>query len=198
MPQVLAMLPCADIDEIAEFFGLLGFTVTYRQTKPNPYVVVEGYGFPLHYYGLEGHAPEQSHSTCGVIVEDTAPVFTAFAAALRAEYGKLPMTGYPRITRPRPRKNAGGLTGFSLVDPAGNWIRFMRAAAEQDVPAEPPSKLGDALLNAIVLADSKGDPVQASKILQGAVGRAAPDDPAMPEALDFLAELGERVEPDTI
>ncbi|MET1134066.1 MAG: VOC family protein [Aeromicrobium sp.] len=193
--QVLAMLPCADIDEIAEFYALLGFETTYRQTRPNPYLVVEGHGFPLHYYGLEGHRPENSHSTCGVVVDDTEPVFTAFAARLRAEYGKLPMTGYPRITRPRPRKNAGGLTGFSLVDPAGNWIRFLRRPG-QEPPAEPASRLGDALLNAIVLADSKGDPAQAAKILQGAVGRADADDPAMPEALDFLAELGDRVEPD--
>lgn len=51
------------------------------------------------------------------------------------------------------------------------------------------SPLGEAVLNAIVLADSKGDPGQAHKILTGAIGRAASDDPAHAEAAEFLAEL---------
>ena len=65
------MLPCADIDEIAEFLTALGFTVTYKQTRPNPFVALEGHGFPIQYYGLDGHLAEQSHSTCGVLVADT-------------------------------------------------------------------------------------------------------------------------------
>ena len=111
-------------------------------------------------------SPEQSHSTCGVLVADTGAMFETFAAGLRARYGKLPVSGYPRITRPRPRKNVGGVSGFSLIDPAGNWIRFFRTG-----PADPvgeSSPLREGLLNAIVLADSKGDPVQAAKILRGA------------------------------
>jgi hypothetical protein len=99
------------------------------------------------------------------------------------------VSGFPRITRPRPRKNAGGVSGFSLIDPAGNWIRFFR-----DGPPDPiceSSPLREGLLNAIVLADSKGDPVQAAKILR----RADPSDPAISEARDFLAELDERTLP---
>jgi hypothetical protein len=57
----------------------------------------------------------------------------------------------------------------------------------------PPAREG--LLNAIVLADSKGDPVQAAKILRGAVRRADASDPAVSEARDFLAELDERTSP---
>ena len=189
--QVIAMLPCGDIDEIEEFYSALGFTVTYRQTRPNPYLVVEGHGFPLHYYGMPGHRPEDSHSTCGVLVADTQPLFEAFAAGLRATHGKLPISGWPRITRPRPRKNAGGLSGFSMIDPAGNWIRIMRAGTPE--PAAPASPLRDSLLNAIVLADSHGDEAQARKILRGAVRRADQEDEAMAEALEFLAELEERL-----
>jgi hypothetical protein len=65
-PTVIPMLPCADIDEIAEFLTALGFTVTYKQAKPYPFVALEGHGFPIQYYGLDGHLAEQSHSTCGV------------------------------------------------------------------------------------------------------------------------------------
>ena len=192
-PTVIPMLPCADIDEIAEFMTALGFTVTYKQTRPNPFVALEGHGFPIQYYGLDGHLAEQSHSTCGVLVADTEAMFGTLAAGLRARYGKLPVTGHPRITRPRPRKNVGGVSGFSLIDPAGNWIRFFR-----DGPPDPvgeSSPLREGLLNAIVLADSKGDPAQAAKILRGAMRRADPSDPAVSEAREFLAELDERTSP---
>jgi hypothetical protein len=37
-PKIIPMLPCADIDEIAEFLTALGFTVTYKQIRTNPYV----------------------------------------------------------------------------------------------------------------------------------------------------------------
>jgi catechol 2,3-dioxygenase-like lactoylglutathione lyase family enzyme len=129
------MLPCADIDEIVDFFTALGFNVAHKQKKPNPYVALEGHGFPIHYYGLHGHQAEKSHSTCGVVVADTERLFDAFATGLHARYGKLPVSGHPRITRPRPRKNAGGLSGFSLIDPAGNWIQIIR-----DATAEPDSE----------------------------------------------------------
>ena len=125
-----------------------------------------------------------------VISADTEAMFETLAAGLRARYGKLPVSGCPRITRPRPRKNAGGVSGFSLIDPAGNWIRFFR-----DGPPDPISEsspLREGLLNAIVLADSKGDPVQAAKILRGAMRRAHPSDRAFSEARAFLAELDDR------
>ncbi len=189
------MLPCADVEEIAEFFTPLGFDVAYRQIRPNPYVALEGYGFPLHYYVMPDHRPENSHSTCGVLVPDTEPLFEAFAAGLRASFGKLPMAGFPRITRPRPRKNAGGLSGFSLIDPAGNWIRIMRDGAPSEEPSDSAesSPLRESLLNAIVLADSKGDVAQAEKILKGAIRRADEADPAMADATEFLDELSERL-----
>ncbi|MCC9145168.1 MULTISPECIES: hypothetical protein [unclassified Arthrobacter] len=191
-PQVIPMLPCTDIDEMSAFFSALGFQIRYRQTKPNPYVAVEGYGFPLHYYGLEGHRAEESHSTCGILVADTGSLFEAFAAGLKTAYGRLPVSGYPRITRPRPRANADGRTGFSLIDPAGNWIRIMNEGPVPQAKAES-SPLGRSLDNAVVLADSKGDTAQAAKILSGAIRRADAADPGMSAARGFLAELEERM-----
>jgi hypothetical protein len=188
---MVVMLPCVSIDEMVDFGESLGFAVTYRQQRPNPFCSLEGHGFSLNYYEMPGHTPESSHSTCGVMVDDTAPLFEAFAAGMRSRYGKLPVAGYPRITRPRPRKNVDGLTGFSLVDPAGNWIRFFRRGATELVDEASP--LRAAYLNAVVIADSKDDPAQALKVLRGALGRAAADDEARPDADEFLAELEERV-----
>lgn len=191
-PRTIPLLPCADIDEIEHFFVALGFRTTYRQHRPNPALGLTGHGFDLQYYGLDGHSPESSHSSCLVIVDDTGPIWEELAAGLREAYGKLPITGFPRITRPRVRKNADGMTGFSLVDPAGNWLRFFRDGGAETSPPEL-TRLGEAVQNAVVLADSKGDVAQAAKVLRGAIARAPADDPALDEARSFMDELAERL-----
>ncbi|GAA4961861.1 hypothetical protein GCM10023205_26780 [Yinghuangia aomiensis] len=206
--RVIPILPCASIDEITDFHTALGFEVTYRQTRPNPYVALRRGSVELHYNGIAGFRAEDSYGSCLVAVPDTEPLFEAFAAGLRTKYGRLPLAGFPRITRPRRRKNYGGLSGFSLIDPSGNWIRVVRA--EPDVPqdagsdasAEPESapattsRLAAAHANAVVTADSRGDVAQAAKSLSGAVDR--PDPTATPadrvEALAFLAELHLRLD----
>lgn len=104
----------------------------------------------------------------------------------------MPVKGFPRITRPRPRKNADGLSGFSLVDPAGNWIRFFNRKRNEEMPRTEVSRLGEVVQNAVVLADSKGDVAQATKVLQGALSRAPADDPSREDAREFLAELTAR------
>ena len=126
-----------------------------------------------------------SYGSCLVVVPDIGALYSAFAAGLRERYGKLPIAGIPRITRPRARKNAEGVTGFSVVDPGGNWIRFYeqsaasRNAGPDDATAEPASaavqsKLADATANAVVLGDSKDDVAQAAKILDGALRKFGP------------------------
>ena len=89
-----------------------------------------------------------------MLTPDIAGLHAAFAAGMRQAYGRVLVSGIPRMTRPRRRRNAQGVTGFSLVDPGGNWIRV---AARDDVPAEMPSgRLATVLANAVVLADSHG------------------------------------------
>ncbi|MFC4554084.1 hypothetical protein [Georgenia faecalis] len=191
-PRTIPLLPCGDIGEIEPFFAALGFRTTYHQRRPNPALGLNGHGFDLQYYGLDGHTPESSHSSCLVIVDDTGQIWEEFAAGLRETYGKLPIKGFPRITRPRARKNADGLSGFSLVDPAGNWLRFFSSGSAETSPPEL-SRLGEAVQNAVVLADSKGDVPQAAKVLQGAIKRAPADDPAQGDARRFMDELTERL-----
>ena len=197
--SMVPLLPCASIDEIGDFAAALGFEVTYRQTRPNPYLALRREGIDLHYFGIEGFRPEDSYGSCLVVVDDTEPLYDAWAAGLRAAHGRLPLSGFPRITRPRRRANADGLSGFSLVDPSGNWIRVVRRAADSpagdavdaaeatgsvsDVAAggvdaaelgaalEGESRLLRAVSNAVVQADSRGDVGQAAKILDGALRR---------------------------
>lgn len=191
-PQTIPLLPCADIDEIEPFFAALGFRTTYRQHRPYACLAVNGHGFDLQYYGLDGHVPQSSHSSCLVIVDDTGQIWEELASGLREAYDRLPVKGFPRITRPRPRKNADGLSGFSLVDPAGNWIRFFNRDRGTQTPPAEVSRLGEAVQDAVVLADSKGDIAQATKILEGAMRRAPADDPSLGDARDFLVELQAR------
>ncbi len=201
------LLPCADIDEVAAFYRVLGFEVTYRQTKPNPHVALRREDLHLHFFGMDGFRAEDSYGSCLVIVQDTEALHAAFAAGMREAYGKVLVAGIPRMTRPRRRKNAGYTSGFAVVDPGGNWIRFHRAPSadtstpasggEPDgaAPAVPASRLRQALDNAVVLGDSKDDAAQAARVLDGALGRHAAD--AAPadrlEALAYRAELAVRL-----
>lgn len=190
------LLPCRSIDEMAEFYGMLGFTQTYYQVRPNPYVAVKLEDINLHFFGMPDYQPEDSYSTCLVLVEDTGELYRRFAAAMREAHGRLLVAGIPRITRPRKRKNADDLSGFSIIDPGGNWIRFMAAKAdpEEDEPA--PSKLGAVLQNAVVMGDSHGLDERAAEILDAGLARNADGASAteLVEALAYRAELASRVD----
>src|SRR3712207_2342923 len=115
--KVVPLLPCRSIDEIVEFYTMLGFTRTYHQTKPNPFVIVRREDLDLGFFGMpEAFRPEDSYGTCSVLVEDTELWFEAFAAGMRAVHGRLLVAGIPRITRPRKRRNDDNRSGFALID----------------------------------------------------------------------------------
>jgi len=183
------LLPCRDIDEIAAFYGVLGFRSTYRQTRPNPYVALRREDLHLHFFGMPEFDPADSYGTCLVLVEDIAALHRAFADGMRAAYGHVLVAGVPRMTRPRARKNADGVTGFSVIDPGGNWIRITTSRPAADDAAG--GRLARAMENAVVLADSHGDHAQAAKILDGALRKAdrEADAAVLAEALAYRAEL---------
>ena len=190
--RTIPLLPCASIDEIAKFANHLGFRVTYRQVRPNPYLALDRDGLELHYFGIADFLP-QDPDCSGVWRSPTQieePV-DASAAGLPAAYGRLPVSGFPRITRPKLRRT----TGFSLVDPSGNWIRVTaeRSPVESSSNAQG-GRLRAAVDNAVVIADSHGDAAQPAKILAGALAR---DISARPgerrEAEEYLAELRQRL-----
>lgn len=204
---MIPLLPCGDIDTMADFWTGLGLRVTYRQRRPNPFVALELGGIALQYYVMPEWDPEQSHSSCVVAVTDTEPLYDLFAASLRERFGKLPVSGFPRVTRPRSRANNGGLSGFSLIDPAGNWVRVTRVPTPDAGPVAPDGDVTEwtgtpgagpvtrALDAAVVQADSHGDTVQARRILEGALRRASgAGGPSLPvaelaPALAYLVEL---------
>jgi catechol 2,3-dioxygenase-like lactoylglutathione lyase family enzyme len=194
-------LPCRSIDEVEAFYTALGFTRAYRQVRPNPYLALRWEDIELHFFGIPDFDPQDSYGTCLVFVPDIGSTFRAFAEGMRGVDGKLLVSGIPRMTRPRKRKNAGGLTGFTVVDPGGNWIRFSVRGSkdldEHEAWKQSPtsaSKLAAALQNAVVIGDSHGDHRQAAKVLDGALARAQdPPKVGLVEALLYRAELALRL-----
>lgn len=193
---MVPMLPCPSIDEIVEFYTMLGFSRAYYQKVPNPYVSLRREDIRLDFFGIPGFDPEDSYGTCGVLVSDTGALFDSFAAGMRRVHGKLLVSGIPRMTRPRIRKNDGNRTGFTVIDPGGNWVRFM-THEPSPTPADPAAtKLTTSLRRAIVMGDSHGKHVRAAEILDAALERDK--DTATPaelvESLTYRAELALRAE----
>jgi hypothetical protein len=190
------LLPCRSIDDMIEFYTMLGFEQTYHQVVPNPYVALKREDINLHFFGMPDFKPEDSYGTCLVVVPDTGELYRAFAAAMRAAHGKLLVSGIPRMTRPRKRKNAGGLSGFAVIDPGGNWIRITAATVDPDEPEAPSGKLAAILQNAVVMGDSHGYDVRAAQILDGALARDQDTASAIDlvEALTYRAELALRAD----
>jgi catechol 2,3-dioxygenase-like lactoylglutathione lyase family enzyme len=187
--RAVPLLPAGSLDASIDFYAALGFTVVVRQERPNPYAALQRDDLDLHLYGMPDWDPDASHSTCLVVTPDPQALWDAWAAGLRERYGRLPVAGLPRITRPRRRVNAEGSTGFSVVDPAGNWIRVFR---DQQVPSGDAvaGPLARAIDNAVVTADSRGEPAQALKVLLGALRRNDEAQPAeRAPALALVAEL---------
>jgi catechol 2,3-dioxygenase-like lactoylglutathione lyase family enzyme len=191
--RTYACLPCRDIDEAITFYEALGFKRTYRQLRPNPAAVVAREDFHIHLFGMEGFKPEDSYGSVIVVVPDPDALYHAFAAGLRAAYGKLPVSGIPRILR--PRKRFGTVRGFSVVDVGGNWLRISKAGdTEEEANAEKSTGLAQIVLTAARLGDAKGDEEMALKTLESGLTRFA-DAPAIERARAFLyrAELAVRL-----
>ncbi len=192
----IPLLPCRSIDEVEDFYRMLGFERTYRQAKPYPCVGLRRDDLQLQFFGLDDFDPEASYGSCVVLVQDTMALYEAFAAGMRAVHGKVLVSGLPRMTRPRKRKNVGNISGFSVVDPGGNWIRiFHNTGLADDSTDEPSSQLAKAMRTAVVLGDSKGDTRQAARILDGTLNRHRESAPVadLVEALVYGAELAIRL-----
>lgn len=167
----IPLLPCVEIAPTLEFYGLLGFEVTYQQRTPNPYAATRRGGAQLHFFGLKGLDPLKAFSSCLIIVDEVEQLHARFVAALKEAYGRIPLRGLPRLTRMKK-----GQSRFTLVDPSGNSLMFIRrdepAGYGDDGGDAPASVLAKALKAARRLRDFKGDDAAAAKVLEGALKKA--------------------------
>ena len=189
----IPILPCPDLDEALAFYTSLGFTTTYRQLRPNPYAVVRREDLELHLAGIPGFDPESSYASAIVVVPDAEALHREFAGGLRAAHGRVPLSGIPRLLR--PRKKAGTVAGFTMVDVGGNWLRFYRAGDTEDDHDRSVSGLARVLMGAARQGDSHGDEVTAAQMLDRGLARHATA-PAVQrvEAMIYRAELALRLD----
>ncbi|MFF0727977.1 glyoxalase [Streptomyces sp. NPDC004134] len=190
------VMPCVSVAETLEFYQALGFEVTYEQTRPYLYLALEWSGFALHFGTPPKNTDPSREDTggCLVMVDDVAPYHAEFTRALRAAYGKVLAKGRPRITRFRP-----GASRFTVVDPSGNSIIFIR----RDEPAEPEyggskslTGLARALDNARIFSEFKNEDRTALRILTTALRKHGPGAPPVDVArtLATLIELATALE----
>jgi catechol 2,3-dioxygenase-like lactoylglutathione lyase family enzyme len=185
-------LPCSDIDRSIAFYQSIGFTRTYRQVRPNPYAVVALEDMQIHLFGINGFEAANSYGNVIVAVPDPDTLYRSFADGLRKAFGKLPVAGIPRITR--PRKRYGTVRGFSVVDPGGNWLRISKLGdSEEEASAEKVEGLTQILEVAARLADSHGDESLALQTLERGLTRHANAKPLeLARAYLYRAELAYR------
>src|SRR5687768_4804825 len=190
--RTYAILPCRDLDESIAFYETLGFKRTYRQVRPNPYAVVALEDIQIHLGGIEGFNPADSYGSVIIAVPDPESLYRAFAAGLREAYGKLPVAGIPRILR--PRKKYGTVSGFTVIDPGGNWLRVYKLGdTEEQAAQEKVEGLAQIIRVAARLGDAHGDEATALKTLGNGLARF-PEAAAIERAKAYLyrAELAVR------
>ncbi|MBK8902666.1 MAG: VOC family protein [Anaerolineaceae bacterium] len=187
------LLPCRDLDEAIAFYETLGFTRTYRQLRPNPAAVVQREDWHMHLFGMPEFDPANSYGSVIVVVPDPDTLYREFAAGLRAAYKKLPVSGIPRILR--PRKRFGTVYGFSVVDVGGNWLRISKIGdTESQENDEKTAGLAGFVNVAARLGDARGDEALALKTIENGL-KKFPNAPALERARAYLyrAELAVRL-----
>lgn len=135
---------------------------------------------------MAAYVPENSLGSIIILTPDTGSLFEQFAAGLREHYGKLPLSGLPRITRPLRKQGTAG--GFTVVDPGGNWLRIVSDSGEQEKSTS--GVFERVMLNAARQGDARGDAPAAIAVLDAGLLRHAGAVPAdKVPVLAYLAEL---------
>ncbi|XXX72133.1 hypothetical protein WMF30_31255 [Sorangium sp. So ce134] len=185
----IPVLPSVSMPETLAFYGALGFEVTHQQTTPNVYAATRRGDVHLHFMGLKRLDPREAYSTCLVLVPEVERLHETFSEGLRHAYGKVPVSGFPRISRMKK-----GQSRFTVVDVAGNSVIFIRRGAPDDYDegaagSRSNSRLGKALRAAARLRDFKNDDAAAAKVLDVALARKEEADAPLERARALAARL---------
>ncbi len=111
--KVIPIMGCPDIRIQVAFYQALGFEVLATYTSPNPYASLKWKDIELHFYGSRKIVPSKNPTMCYIRVANVDQVNEAFTAGLKRCYGKIPRTGFPKITKVR---NLADDRRFTLTD----------------------------------------------------------------------------------
>lgn len=170
--MTVPVLFAASLDETLEFWESLGYEKSYYQKTPYGYGVMSRGEYGLHFIQQKELKPEENPCGCLMMVTDVEAVHQNFSKALKEKLGRVPNKGLPRITRIRP-----GQTRFTVTDPSGNWVTFIKFGDEDEEIAVKSEQRGEqgplefAISRAIRFRDSKLDLSGAAKILDVALQR---------------------------
>lgn len=184
---IVPLLPCLAPEETLTFWRALGFAVTWEQQKPYLYLAFRWSGIDLHYgRAPEGVDPSQERTGgCLVMVDAVAPYHAHFTTAMRAHYGKVLGKGLPRITRYR-----AGASRFTIMDPSGNSIVFIRRDEPEDLEyggSKQLTGLAKVLDNARILREFKQDDRHAFRALNSGLRRHGDTAAAVERAMAHAA-----------
>jgi hypothetical protein len=184
--SIIPLFPCDSLNEMLDFYQVLGFEVLYQQEDPYLYAAIRRGGVDLHFSKLTTW--HTKNAVCLIFVPQVAPYHREFADALRVKYGKVPTAGLPRITRLRP-----GQFRFHVFDPSGNVLLYItREEPEMDYTwyMTKRSRLASAIDNATFLRDTYVNDKAAAQVLDKALGQKQAVDPVeRARALAMRAEL---------
>jgi hypothetical protein len=162
MSKVIPILPCASIDELCAFYESIGFAAAAKYKAPNAYAVLRYDDITLHFWGSKKHEPTHNASCVYIEVDDADSFNEKFCRSIKKATGKVPRTGFGRISEVRSLKED---RRFTLCDPAGNTIYI--GTPQTDCPERSLANGKYAAMFATVydLLHSNENPVKAAKAL---------------------------------
>ncbi|MBX3065637.1 MAG: hypothetical protein KF726_21855 [Anaerolineae bacterium] len=178
--MTVPVLFCASLDETLDFWEALGYKKTYYQKSPYGYGVMSRGEYGLHFVQQKGIKPEENPIGCLVMITDVELVHRNFSKALKGKLGRVPNKGLPRITRIRP-----GQTRFTVTDPSGNWVTFIKFGEEDEEIVRDSEQKGEqtplefAISRAVRFREFKLDIAGAAKILDVALERHGGESPLL-------------------
>lgn len=122
-------MPCPDLKTQVEFYKELGFNVLGEYTTPNAYAALGWRNIELHFWGSRKVVASKNSTMCYMLVDNVDEVNESFTAALKKFYGRVPRTGFPKITKVR---SLVGDRRFTLTDPGGNTLFIGVPSTEAD------------------------------------------------------------------
>jgi hypothetical protein len=166
----IPVLFAVSLDETLEFWEMLGYERSFYQKAPYPYGIIGRNGYDIHFIQQKWLKAEENPYGCLVLVSDVEAIHQEFSRAMKAKLGRVPNKGLPRITRMRPKQ-----TRFTVTDPSGNWITFIKYGGDDAEIERDSEQRGDqspmefAISRATRFREFKLDYAGAAKILEVAL-----------------------------
>lgn len=131
MNKVIPIMPCNNMKAQVAFYEALGFEIVELLTHPNPYAVVKYEDIEIQFYVSKNLLPNENPTMCYLKVDNVDLICKEFTDNLKTNTGKIPRTGFPRITKVR---DLDADRRFTLSDVGGNtfYVGTIREKGEED------------------------------------------------------------------